>query len=374
MPEFKAYFYDEYVCIGGQAYRSNETLTACLGLDGQELNDCLVRLWRLAPSARLKVVSAEQLRSFLSCLQQTHEVLLRLSGLLASLPPLRNGVLPPAERLLPGLLDRLCSDGGAANVEIDDLFYFTDFYFLRIASRLTRLSGGEAAYEMDLLNSGIAGLFDMYISLAGDILQARRIYSELLDKYIHQRRSFTGGGQLADCLSRYRRDSENSGRRERLPDGFRVKSAYEPFTDVNGQPHLALSCTFERLRDFLYVDFFRGLERSHLPRRCDNCGRYFLLAGGKYSCYCGLPLPGEPGKSCRDIGAKKRFGSKCKTDPVWLAYNRAYKAHYARCMRGKMSGEDFESWTRRAVALRDQAASGELSAEQYEQLIRDTFS
>lgn len=367
MQEFKVYFCDEYVYAGGRAYRSNETLTACLGLDEREVNDCLVRLWRLAPSARLNAVSAEQLRSFLTCLQQTHKVFLRLSALTAALPPLRDSGLPPAERLLTGLLDRLCSDGGAANVEIDDLFYFTDFYFLRIASRLTRLSGGEAAYELDLLNSGVAGLFDWYISLAGDILQARRVYSEFLDKYVHKKRSFPSGGELAACLSRCRQDSA----REQLPDGFRAKSSYESFTDENGQPRLALSCTFERLRDFLYADFFRGLERSHLPRRCDNCGRWFLLAGGKYSCYCDLPLPGEPEKTCREIGAKKRYGSKCRTDPVWLAYNRAYKAHYARCMRGKMSQEDFERWSRYAVSLRTRAAAGELSPEQYELLIRE---
>lgn len=368
MPEFKVYFLDEYVHIGARAYRSNETLTSCLGLDERDVNDCLVRLWRLAPSARLNAVSAEQLRSFLICLQQTHEVFLRLNALTASLPPVRDGaLLPPAERLLTGLLDRLCSDGGAANVDVDDLFYFTDFYFLRIASRLTRLSGGEAAYELDRLNSGIAGLFDLYLSLAGDILQARRVYPEFLDKYIHEKRSFPGGGELADCLSRYRRD----GGREQLPDGFRGKSSYESFTGENGQPRLALSCTFERLRDFLYVDFFRGLERSHLPRRCDSCGRWFLLAGGKYSCYCNLPLPGDPEKTCRGIGAKKRYGSKCRTDPVWLTYNRAYKAHYARCMRGKMSAEDFERWSQYAVSLRSRAASGELSPEQYELLIRE---
>lgn len=371
MPGFKAYFRDEYVYIGARAYRCNETLTACLGLDEGEVNDCLVRLWRLAPSARLEVVSAERLRSFLGCLQQTHEVLLRLSGLAAALPPFRDGALPPAERLLTGLLDRLCSDGGAANVEIDDLFYFTDFYFLRVASRLARLSGGEAAYEMDLLNRGVAGLFDMYISLAGDILQARRVYPAFLDKYVHRKGSFLSGGELADCLSHYRREGEGSGRRGGIPDGFRVHSCYESFTDENGQPRLGLCCAFERLRDFLYVDFFRGLERSHLPRRCDSCGRWFLLAGGKYSRYCDLPLPGGAGETCRDTGARRRYGSKCKDDPVWLAYNRAYKARYARCMRGKMSGEEFERWRRRAVELRGRAAAGEIGLEEFEGLLRE---
>lgn len=119
------------------------------------------------------------------------------------------------------------------------------------------------------------------------------------------------------------------------------------------------------------MDFFRGLERAHLPRRCDGCGRWFLLTGGKYSCYCDIPLPGGAGKTCRDTGARKRFGSKCKTDPVWLAYNRAYKTRYARRMRGKMSAEDFERWRRGAVELRGRAAAGEISQEQFELLMRE---
>ncbi len=183
MPEFKVSFCGDYVFTGAGAYKSNETLAACLNLPGRELSDCLVRLWRLAPSARLNVVGAEQLRGFLGCLQQTQDVLARLEDLTASVPFLRgSGLLPPTERLLTDLLDRLCPDGGAANAETDDVFYFTGFYFLRVASRLTRLSGVEAARELDRLHSGVAGVLDRCLSLADDILQAQRVHPELLDK------------------------------------------------------------------------------------------------------------------------------------------------------------------------------------------------
>lgn len=373
MPGFKAYFCDGYVYVGGQAYKCNETLTACLGLPEEELNDCLVRLWRLAPSAQLSGASAERLRSFLDCMQQAHGQFTRLGSLAGALPLFRGDGLCRgfAEQQLTDCLDRLCTDGGAAAAEIEDPFSFNDFYFLRIASYLSRLTGAEAAQELDLLNCGIAGLFEQYISLAGDILQARRVYAELLEKYIHKKRSFLSGAGLADCFSRYRKDCIQSARYGQLPDSCLLKCSYEAFAGADGQWRFALSYTFERLRDFLYIDFFRGLERSHLPKRCDNCGRYFLLAGGKYSSYCDSPLPDDPQKTCRSIGAKKRYGSKCKSDPVWLTYNRAYKAHYARYMKGKMTAPEFDRWSHYAVSLREQASDGTLSAEQYGRLIRE---
>ncbi|MCH5205078.1 MAG: hypothetical protein J1F03_10025, partial [Oscillospiraceae bacterium] len=52
--------------------------------------------------------------------------------------------------------------------------------------------------------------------------------------------------------------------------------------------------------------------------------------GGRYFSYCDSPLSDEPDKTCRDVGARRRYGDKYKNDPVWQTYNRAYKAHYAR--------------------------------------------
>jgi hypothetical protein len=81
-------------------------------------------------------------------------------------------------------------------------------------------------------------------------------------------------------------------------------------------------------------------------------------------------LEDDPGKTCRDVGARRRYGDKCKTDPIWLAYNRAYKAHYARYMKKKMTTAQFEQWSRYAVELREQAESGTLEQAEYERLLK----
>ena len=51
-------------------------------------------------------------------------------------------------------------------------------------------------------------------------------------------------------------------------------------------------------------------------------------------------------------------------------YNRAYKAHYARYMKKKMTTAEFEQWSRYAVELREKALAGELDLEEYIRIIK----
>ena len=88
------------------------------------------------------------------------------------------------------------------------------------------------------------------------------------------------------------------------------------------------------------------------------------------SSYCERPLPDDPGRSCRDVGARKKYDDKCKTDPVWLAYHRAYKAHYARYMKKKMTVPEFEEWSRQAIPWRTQAEEGKLALDVYQRLLK----
>ena len=93
----------------------------------------------------------------------------------------------------------------------------------------------------------------------------------------------------------------------------------------------------------LHIELFKGLQNRFLPRKCDLCGRYFVLERGFYSNYCKRPVKGQPDKCCRDLGHRKRFNDKLKTDPIWSVYHKAYKAHAAGCRK-----EGFQRRARRA--------------------------
>ena len=81
-------------------------------------------------------------------------------------------------------------------------------------------------------------------------------------------------------------------------------------------------------------------------------------------------LPNDPTRTCRDVGSKRRYDDRCKTDPVWQTYNRAYKAHYARYMKKKMTAGEFEAWSRLASELRDRAAEDKIPFGEYCEEIR----
>ena len=149
-----------------------------------------------------------------------------------------------------------------------------------------------------------------------------------------------------------------------------MKMSHQVYRRADGKEKLCEVYSFDSLGSFLYFDFFRGLSQSYLPKRCDHCGKYFTLEAGKYSSYCERPLPDDPGRSCRDVSARKKYDDKCKTDPVWLAYNRAYKAHYARYMKKKMTVPEFEEWSRQAIQWRTQAEEGKLALDVYQRLLK----
>ena len=94
---------------------------------------------------------------------------------------------------------------------------------------------------------------------------------------------------------------------------------------------------FDRLLDFVYVEFMKGLQKGFVPKRCANCGRWFLQTPGVTFAYCTGSAPEGPGKTCREIGAASSFKDKVANNEVWQVQQRAYKKYYARTMRKDMT-------------------------------------
>ena len=145
---------------------------------------------------------------------------------------------------------------------------------------------------------------------------------------------------------------------------------YKSLKDASGNSILCEEIHFDDLQSFLYFDFFHGIKYNYIPNKCKQCGKYFLIQGGKYFSYCDKKLADDPRKTCRDIGSRRRYGDKCKNDPIWQTYNRAYKAHYARYMKKKMTVSEFEQWSRFASEIRDKAIGGEIPFDAYYTEIR----
>ncbi len=215
------------------------------------------------------------------------------------------------------------------------------------------------------VNASLDVLFRRCLAFARDLQLADRVYRPLLEDYIHRGRRFPDEHEAAQAYADFLTHRGRGLSARSLFGGGGSQTAYEVLEDDSSRPVLCEAYRFDSLGAFLYQDFFHGLAHHFLPNRCRNCGRYFLLAGGKYSDYCEEPLAGDGTKTCREVGSRKRYDEKCRTDPVWLAYNRAYKAHYARYMKKKMTAAQFEQWSRHAAELRGKAERGVVSLEAY---------
>lgn len=214
--------------------------------------------------------------------------------------------------------------------------------------------------ELREANRNISSFFDIYIRFVNAYLQVQRIYKSFICDYLHRQNAFLTPSETAQCFEQFNRDKGiNFSRIKCRMESF----VYRAIDDKNGEQILCEEIKFNDLGSFLYYDFFNGLNQNFIPNLCKNCDKFFLICGAWYYTYCDNPLADEPEKTCRDVGSKRRYDEKCKNNPVWQTYNRAYKAHYARYK--KMTVAEFEEWSRFASEIRDRALTGGIPYEQY---------
>ena len=128
---------------------------------------------------------------------------------------------------------------------------------------------------------------------------------------------------------------------------------------------IAEKATFRCLTDFLRTEFYRGLAIGNAPRRCHNCGRYFLLTAGYNTCYCNNIAPGETERTCRKVGAhRKEAQGKENRTPAQKEYDRTYNRLKVRKQRGKISAGEWNTAVAAAQDLVARSERGELTDEE----------
>lgn len=217
-------------------------------------------------------------------------------------------------------------------------------------------------------NKDITQYFDGYISFLESYIAVHKVFRPFIENYLHRSGTFPTANEVASYFDTFNKENGNTFQKIKCKmESF----GYKVLNDENNKPILCEEILFSDLQSFLFYDFWSGIKKNFIPNQCKQCGRFFLIHAGKYFSYCDTPLPDEPDKTCRDVGARRRYDDKCKNDPVWQTYNRAYKAHYARYMKKKMTVSEFEKWSRLASDLRDKALAEEIDFEQYYADIRN---
>jgi hypothetical protein len=401
MFSFRACFWMSDVYINGKyKYAANEILTAYLNandlyedMDTDELGHSETPgnlLYDLNSLKRKLILSDEmdfeEYTRYSDYVYAAIRIFTKLNALLEKLPPY-NQIIHFPIKTLDDLLNEqtlFFYDGRDPNDDSPitwDTITSVGFgdqmdngnFFIRRTSFIPDDPEHMKEYDADMLqsllefNNDMIAFFDGYIDFLKSYIAVHTVFKPFVAEYLHRNNSFPSANDVAQCFEEF---NKSEGQCFRKTICQMQSFGYKVLKDERRQSILCEEISFTDLQSFLFFDLFNGIKHNYLPNQCKQCGRFFLIRGGKYYSYCDNPLPDDPDKTCRDVGARKRYDDKCKTDPVWQTYNRAYKAHYARYMKKKMTVSEFEEWSRFASELRDKAIAEEIPFEQYYAAIR----
>lgn len=109
---------------------------------------------------------------------------------------------------------------------------------------------------------------------------------------------------------------------------------------------VAKRLNFDSYYSLILTDFFEGLHYGHYPRKCEICGKYFLMQSARRQKYCPYGIAPElyRGKkiTCRKYAAVLNRKEKAENDPIVSLYNRrcgAIRTEVGRCKISKAFGE-----------------------------------
>jgi len=333
--EFTVFFYGDHVYIGGKEFPVGQCVVDVMDLDESVLNEIGRRAREFLPAAKMLL---EEKTDSAAALAQAR--LNAVWDLIFTLPVYRD--LPMDEENSYHIFERVMADEE------------------KWAQMQNPASEGGALFLRML--AALA-------CLADDLRGFRRQVALMTEKYFEplDRRN---SSSYADAYSRFYAQMLSIGAHffnKDFEQSFPMEVNFVPMmhpTEAD-KVFIAEKATFNSLTDFLRTEFYRGLAAGNAPRRCHNCGRYFLLTKGYNTCYCSNIAPGETERTCRKVGAhrKEAQGTENRT-PAQKEYDRTYNRLKQRKIRGKISKDEWNSAVAKAQKLVEQSERGELSDEE----------
>ena len=222
------------------------------------------------------------------------------------------------------------------------------------ASDVFNIRFGKDGYwikdEPEQLSYGtmLTALLNKTCSVDGTLAQLQTQYVAFLDK-LYSARGRKGESLILRACAQAPEQFQAGIRHSR------IEIQYEVIRISDHETELVEAMRFYSIRDFLYVELLKGLQKGFIPKRCLNCGRWFLQTPGPACSYCSALAPGETERTCREVGAASGFRFKVRNNEVWRVHQRAYKKYFARTKKNTMSKRAFADWVVTAERLRDEA-------------------
>lgn len=129
-----------------------------------------------------------------------------------------------------------------------------------------------------------------------------------------------------------------------------------PMETDDGTYVIAEYYAIETVQFLLKLDFLKALSVGHQIRRCESCGRFFMVTKGFKTKYCPTASPIDPNKTCEQVARReKRMREKKADDPKTESYNRCITRLTRMLERGSITEEQKQMLVQKAAEYAYQA-------------------
>ena len=333
--QFTVFFYGDRIFVGKKDYPIGQCCVDVMNMDEAVLDEILLRVKSLVPAAQRLLKEKTDSAAALA-----QERLNAVWDIIFSLPVYRD--LKMDEECNYHMFQRLMADREKWALVQDPT------------------SEGYAKYQEMLIElvcfaEGLRGLRQLIAILTED-------YLEPLDR--------RNSAAYADAYSYFYTHMLSAGAQvfgDEFEQGIPMEVSFVPMMHPTEEDEIFIAekATFGSLMDFLQTELYRSLAKGNAPRRCHNCGQYFLLTAGYNTCYCNNIAPGETARTCRKVGAhRKEAQGKANRTPAQKEYDRTYNRLKVRKQRGKISTGEWNTAVAAAQELVAQSERGELTDEE----------
>jgi len=108
------------------------------------------------------------------------------------------------------------------------------------------------------------------------------------------------------------------------------------------------------LNSICYNQLMEMLKSNVIVNTCKHCGKLFIPEGRMDTEYCNRSIPNSV-KTCREVGAIKKYHERTKNNPIMREFQKEYKKMNSRVRIKKISQNKFYEWSEKARELRDTA-------------------
>lgn len=371
MLEFDAHFYETKIFIGGKKeYTLGEILKKYLSKNIKGLEDTLHKCKYYANNLHYPEDESEA-KTCNIFLQEAIVFFGKMDDLIYSLPPY-NTFNRGENRLFCLLNEEMWLFDNEPDLKKWDEYErrhpeYNDYFYTTLP--LNEIKDTDLIDGILKFNDKLKAFALEYVTFVEDLFRVKKVYEPFL-KQLHSQSKYLDNNETANVYSDFMEQTKrNLYPYEKLKPSGSITISHTVLEQKESSV-LCESYHFSTIGAFLYIELFKGMEQHYLPIKCGYCGKYFLLEAGIFSDYCTRPVKDKKGKVCRDVGHRKKYADKVKNDPIWLTYSRAYKAHYARYMKKKMTQTEFQQWADFALEIREQALNGEISFGKYSERIK----